>query len=280
MAFGYLQVHGHTVMPGCALLELAGAMGRIVADDSAPGQISVTGVSFSTAIISTYGGVLHSDLHRHSGSVTVTSHASLAANAELAVHLSGQVSAIQESHSPAGCQLGRSRHRGILAALELRFLEIDLGKAEARGAACTADVAHNPLAQDSAGFWMHPAAAEAAAALRAFVHRTLPAGCRRCMRTAACGAYLTGSRRAATRKLLAVAAGQHRPRRNRASRHVTSLSLQSNDSAMAAHMGDVTSVLTEPSPAADSANYTTVWQRVAEPPIMSFDRYSPHTLVD
>ncbi len=270
-----LQVHGQMVVPSCALLELAGAMGRVLADDSASHQIAVTAASFSAAMISAPGGVLRSELHRHSGSVTVSSRAaSVAPNAELAVHLSGQVAAIQESPAPAGRQPGASavRHRGILAALDLKTMAADQGDLDARAAACTADLAHKPMAPDSTGFWMHPAAAEAAAALQAFVHRTLPAGCRRCMRAAACGAYLTGSRRAASRKLRAVAAGQNRPRRGRSGRYVTSMSLQNSGSEIAGHMVDVTALLAGPSPAADSTSYTTVWQQVPPPPEAPFNR--------
>lgn len=262
-----MQVHGLTIVPSTCLLELAGAMGRMVVDDSVPHQVSVTGASFTAAVNSTHVRLLRSELHRHSGCVTVSSHAAdVALGAEVAVHLSGQICALREGNAAAGCQPGAPavRHRGILAALATSSARLNRAKTDSM-ASCIADVAHRPLAPDSTRFWMHPAAAEAAMALQAFLHRALPAGCRRCMRAAACGAYQTGSRRATSRKLRAAVAGQHRRRRGRSGRRVTSMSLQETDGGCAASMMDVTAVLTGPDPATNHASYTTIWQQMPEP---------------
>ena len=265
-----MQVHGQTVLPSTCLLELAGAMGRVVAHDGVPHQISVIGASFTAAATSTHGKHLRTELHRQSGCVTVSSHAADAAlGGDVAVHLSGEICAVLGGNPAAGRQPGvpAISHRGILAALAASSA---LPKRSDSTVSCIADVAHRPLAPDSTEFWMHPAAAEAAMALQAFVHRALPAGCRRCMRAAACGAYLAGSRRAASRKLHTAVAGQNR--RRRSGRRVTSMSLQEIDGVFAASMMDVTAALTGPEPAADHASYTTIWQQMSEPTEVQFGR--------
>lgn len=253
------------MLPSCALLELAGALGRVAADDSVTQQLAITGAAFSAAMTSAPGATLRAELYRCTGSVTVGSHVSGAAGA--VSHLSGQVMLVQGTPLAGDCQHGRRavRHRSILAALDLNSTLADMAAA---APVCTADVAHLP--PDSTGFWMHPAAAEAAASLQAFVHRALPAGCRRCMRTAACTAYRNSSRGAAPLKLLrAVAVGQSDRRR----RWVTSVSVQDGGGAAAAELMDLTSLLEGRSPVADSnASYTTTWQRVPEPAAVPFDR--------
>ena len=249
-----MQVYGQAILSSFALLEGACATGRAAAEDGAGRVLVLTGACFGP--YSPPGGAMQCLLHPRSGAVQLSStHASGAGSAQ---HLSGALAAVMERPASRSSSVGSHVSHTILVVVRVA---LQLARAAESSTAAFCSIAEPGSAQG--GFWMHPAAAEAAAALQTVMLGN-PASWRPCraLRPASCSAVLCHSRQAASRKLHASLSGCRRRRRGR--RAAASLAVQLCDGQAGFEVASLEHADALPL-AAVEATYITMWQRVPEP---------------
>ena len=251
--FVCMQVHGQKTTSSFALLEAACATGRAAAaDDGAAPALALTGACFGSPQAS--DGAMQCLLHLRSGAVRL--HSMHAAAADSAQHLTCNLAAVQER--PTSTPVDGSSVSYTILGIVRRAVLHNL-TAETHTTAFYS-IAEPGCAQG--GFWMHPAAAEAAAAMQTLLHRN-PASWQPCraLRPACCGAVLCRGRRAASGKLHASLRSR---RRRRGRRSTASLAVQLCSGQPGFEVAALEQAEAVPLVAAE-ATYTTIWQRVPEP---------------
>ena len=266
-----VQVHGRSTLPSFALLEAACATSRALTDDGASQALALTDASFGTAVVHEPAAVVECQLHTRSGSIRLRSRqatpdvkGSVSTGSD-SVHLACHAAA---AHEAAGIPMpARRTNRSVLAALYFNLLRSLLAQ-PAPADACTADVCSVPLSEGtlSGGYWIHPAAAEAAAALHNLLHGgpLLHRPSCRLSRAASCGAVLCSGRQASGFRLRACTAATRRRRSGGARRQRRCVRAQRCGGQAAFQLEDLAWVPVHAA-ASHTQDYTTFWQRIPLP---------------